>query len=92
MIARTLLAAFFVHAVMVISGILCIPPSVWILMSVLWECLPVLIVTIHLEGNVSATGESDQRLLNYIIYFRNVIYILIYDIKIGWSRLASKLV
>ena len=92
MIARTLLAAFFVHAVMVISGILCIPPSVWILMSVLWECQPVLIVTIHLEGNVSATGESDQRLLNYIIYFRNVIYILIYDIKIGWSRLASKLV
>ena len=80
MIARTLLAAFFVHAVMVISGILCIPPSVWILMSVLWECQPVLIVTIHLEGNVSATGESDQRLLNYIIYFRNVIYILIYDI------------
>ena len=58
MIARTLLAAFFVHAVMVYS----------------------------------ATGESDQRLLNYIIYFRNVIYILIYDIKIGWSRLASKLV
>ena len=80
MIARTLLAAFFVHAVMVISRTLCIPPSVWILMSVLLECQPVLIVTIHLEGNVSATGESDQRLLNYIIYFRNVIYILIYDI------------
>lgn len=64
MIVRTLLAAFFVHAVMVILRISCIPPSVWILMNVLWERQPVLFVTIHLEGNVSAIGESDQRLLN----------------------------
>lgn len=64
MIVRTLLAAFFVHAVMVISRISCIPPSVWILMSALWERQPVLFVTIHLEGNFSAIGESDQRLLN----------------------------
>ena len=60
MIARTLSEAFIVLAVMVISRILCIPPSVWILMSVQRECQPVLIVIIHLEGNFSATDKSDE--------------------------------
>lgn len=55
-IARTLSEAFIVLAVMVISRILCIPPSVWILTSVQRECQPVLIVIIHLEvSNVHAT-------------------------------------